>query len=55
MFHNQTLKWELIEEVFFSSFMVIAGNNGIAETMLNSNFMSRLHLLTNFKENNEFK
>jgi hypothetical protein len=36
MYHNQKLEWSLLETVFFSAFLVIAGENEISSTMLNS-------------------
>jgi hypothetical protein len=38
MYHNQKLEWSLLETVFFSAFLVIAGENEISTTMLNSKF-----------------
>ena len=35
MYHNQSLDQELMETVFFTSYMVIAGQNDIFYTMLN--------------------
>ena len=37
MYHNQVLNSELIQNVFFPPYMMIAGEYGIYETMTNSN------------------
>jgi hypothetical protein len=39
MYHNQEFDWELLETIFFSSFLVIAGENEITSIMLNSKIM----------------
>ena len=36
MYPNQSLDWFLIENVFFPSFMVLGGENDIANQMLRS-------------------
>jgi hypothetical protein len=36
MYHNQKLGWSLLETIFFSAFLVTAGENDIAKIMLNS-------------------
>ena len=36
MYHNQKFEWNLLETVFFSAFLVTAGENDIAKIMLNS-------------------
>ena len=37
MYHNQALNQQLLETVFFASYMVIAGQDDILKEMLNSN------------------
>ncbi len=36
MYHNQKFEKDLLENVFFSAFLVIAGENDIVEKMMNS-------------------
>jgi hypothetical protein len=48
MYHNQRLEWSLLETIFFSAFLVTAGENDIAKIMLNSkqnkNFFKKFDL-----------
>jgi hypothetical protein len=36
MYHNQEFEKDLLENIFFSAFLVIAGENDIVDKMMNS-------------------
>ena len=45
MYHNQKLEWNLLQTIFFPAFLVIAGENEIAQMMLNSKYIQNFFFI----------